>query len=63
MSARLLRSLPEPLARSERRRAAELEFGQDLAARYASLSDPTLRARAASTRSCGRSTWCSRSRC
>ncbi len=49
MSARLLRSLPEPLARSERRRAAELEFGQDLAARYASLSDPTLRPRRVDT--------------
>jgi len=45
MSARLLRTLPEPQGRSQRRRAAELEFGQDLAARYASLADPTLRPR------------------
>ena len=45
MSARLLRTLPEPRARAERRRSAELEFGQDLAARYATLGDPTLRPR------------------
>jgi lipopolysaccharide/colanic/teichoic acid biosynthesis glycosyltransferase len=45
VSARLLRSLPEPQPRGERRRSAELEFGQDLAARYASLADPTLRPR------------------
>ncbi len=45
MSARLLRTLPEPQDRSERRRAAELEFGQDLAARYATLGDPRLRPR------------------
>lgn len=45
MSARLLRTLPEPQPRSERRRAAELEFGQDLAARYAALADPALRPR------------------
>lgn len=45
MSARLLRALPEPQGRSERRRSAELEFSQDLAARYAALSDPTLRPR------------------
>ena len=45
MSARLLRALPEPRRRSERRRSAELEFGQDLAARYAALGDPALRPR------------------
>ena len=45
MSARLLRALPEPEGRSERRRSAELEFSQDLAARYAALGDPALRPR------------------
>ena len=45
MTARLLRSLPEPQARSEHRRSAELEFGQDLAARYATLGDRALRPR------------------
>ena len=45
MSARLLRALPEPQGRTDRRRSAELEFSQDLAARYAALSDPTLRPR------------------
>lgn len=45
MSARLLRALPEPRSRAERRRSAELEFGQDLAARYATLADPALRPR------------------
>ncbi len=45
MSARLLRALPEPQGRTERRRSAELEFSQDLAARYASLRDPALRPR------------------
>jgi lipopolysaccharide/colanic/teichoic acid biosynthesis glycosyltransferase len=45
MSGRLLRTLPEPQARAERRRSAELEFGQDLAARYAALADPALRPR------------------
>jgi lipopolysaccharide/colanic/teichoic acid biosynthesis glycosyltransferase len=45
VSARLLRSLPEPQGGSERRRSAELEFGQDLAARYATLADPALRPR------------------
>ncbi|HEV2786823.1 MAG TPA: sugar transferase, partial [Solirubrobacteraceae bacterium] len=45
MSARLLRALPEPWGGEERRRSAELEFGQDLAARYATLGDPTLRPR------------------
>ena len=45
MSARLLRALPEPQGRTERRRAAELEFSQDLAARYAALGDPALRPR------------------
>jgi lipopolysaccharide/colanic/teichoic acid biosynthesis glycosyltransferase len=45
VSARLLRTLPEPQGRSERRRSAELEFGQDLAARYAALADPALRPR------------------
>jgi lipopolysaccharide/colanic/teichoic acid biosynthesis glycosyltransferase len=45
VSARLLRTLPEPQDRRERRRAAELEFSQDLAARYAALGDPALRPR------------------
>ena len=45
MTARLLRALPEPRGRTERRRSAELEFGQDLAARYAALADPVLRPR------------------
>ncbi|MDP1850700.1 MAG: sugar transferase [Solirubrobacteraceae bacterium] len=45
MNARLLRTLPEPEGRSERRRSAELEFSQDLAARYAALGDPALRPR------------------
>ena len=45
MSTRLLRALPEPEGRSERRRSAELEFSQDLAARYAALRDPALRPR------------------
>ena len=45
MSGRLLRTLPEPRSRAERRRAAELEFGQDLAARYATLGDRALRPR------------------
>ena len=42
MSARLLRALPEPWGREER---SELEFGEDLAARYATLEDPALRPR------------------
>jgi lipopolysaccharide/colanic/teichoic acid biosynthesis glycosyltransferase len=45
MSARLLRALPEPHHAAERRRSAELEFGQDLAARYATLGDRALRPR------------------
>jgi lipopolysaccharide/colanic/teichoic acid biosynthesis glycosyltransferase len=45
VTARLLRTLPEPQGRAQRRRAAELEFGQDLAARYAALADPALRPR------------------
>ena len=45
MRARLLRTLPEPEAKEERRRSAELEFGQDLAARYATLGDRALRPR------------------
>jgi lipopolysaccharide/colanic/teichoic acid biosynthesis glycosyltransferase len=45
VSARLLRALPEPEGRSARRRSAELEFSQDLAARYAALGDPALRPR------------------
>ena len=40
-----MRTLPEPQDRSERRRSAELEFSQDLAARYAALGDPALRPR------------------
>ena len=45
MTARLLRSLPEPQGRADRRRCSELEFGRDLAARYQSLADPLLRPR------------------
>jgi lipopolysaccharide/colanic/teichoic acid biosynthesis glycosyltransferase len=45
VSARFVRTLPEPQDRSERRRSAELEFSQDLAARYAALGDPALRPR------------------
>jgi len=45
VTARLLHALPEPQGREERRRSAELEFSQDLAARYASLGDPVLRPR------------------
>ena len=42
---RLLRTLPEPQSGAERGRSAELEFGQDLAARYATLGDRALRPR------------------
>ena len=45
MTARLLRTLPEPQGAAERGRSAELEFGQDLAARYATLGDRALRPR------------------
>ena len=45
MTARLLRTLPEPEDRAAQRRSAELEFGQDLARRYATLGDPSLRPR------------------
>ena len=45
MTARLLRTLPEPQDAAERGRSAELEFGQDLAARYATLGDRALRPR------------------
>jgi lipopolysaccharide/colanic/teichoic acid biosynthesis glycosyltransferase len=45
VTARLLRSLPEPRDGAQRRHAGELQFGQDLAARYASLADPVLRPR------------------
>jgi lipopolysaccharide/colanic/teichoic acid biosynthesis glycosyltransferase len=45
MMARLIRTLPEPQGAPARRRGAELEFGQDLAARYAALADPALRPR------------------
>jgi lipopolysaccharide/colanic/teichoic acid biosynthesis glycosyltransferase len=45
MTGRLLRTLPEPQARADRRHAAELESGQDLALRYAALVGPALRQR------------------
>ena len=45
MTTKLLRTLPEPQRRSDRRRSAELELGQDLAARYATLGDRVLRPR------------------
>ena len=45
MTARLLRTLPEPQDAAERGRSAELEFSQDLAARYATLGDRALRPR------------------
>ena len=44
-----LRSLPEPYGSAQRRRAAQLEFGQDLAARYATLGDRALRPRRVDT--------------
>jgi lipopolysaccharide/colanic/teichoic acid biosynthesis glycosyltransferase len=42
MTARLLRSLPEPSAPGEARRSAQLEFGEILAQRYASLDGQVL---------------------
>ena len=45
MTARPLRTLPEPAAASERRRTAELECGQDLATRYATIAGLELRPR------------------
>ena len=45
MTGRLLRTLPEPQDAAERGRSAELEFSQDLAARYATLGDRALRPR------------------
>ena len=45
MTPRLLRALPEPQDAAERGRSAELEFTQDLAARYATLGDRALRPR------------------
>jgi lipopolysaccharide/colanic/teichoic acid biosynthesis glycosyltransferase len=42
---RLLPTLPEPEGRADRRRDAELEHGQHLAARFASRVGPELRAR------------------
>jgi lipopolysaccharide/colanic/teichoic acid biosynthesis glycosyltransferase len=49
MTARLLRTLPEPQHAEVRGRSAELEFGQDLAARYATLGDRALRPRRVDT--------------
>jgi lipopolysaccharide/colanic/teichoic acid biosynthesis glycosyltransferase len=45
VTARLVRTLPEPQGPRERRRATELELGQDLAARYASIGAQELRPR------------------
>jgi lipopolysaccharide/colanic/teichoic acid biosynthesis glycosyltransferase len=45
VTTRLLRTLPEPQGQADRRRSAELEFGPDLAARYATLGERTLRPR------------------
>ncbi|MFP5363749.1 MAG: sugar transferase [Thermoleophilia bacterium] len=45
MTPRLLRALPEPQDAAQRGRSAELEFTQDLAARYATLGDRALRPR------------------
>jgi lipopolysaccharide/colanic/teichoic acid biosynthesis glycosyltransferase len=45
MTARPLRTLPEPGATSDRRRTAELERGQDLAVRYAAIAGLELRPR------------------
>jgi lipopolysaccharide/colanic/teichoic acid biosynthesis glycosyltransferase len=42
MTARLLRALPEPGDAAEARRAAQLEFGEILATRYASLDGEAL---------------------
>jgi lipopolysaccharide/colanic/teichoic acid biosynthesis glycosyltransferase len=45
VKARLLPTLPEPEGRADRRRDAELEHGQHLAARFATRVGPELRAR------------------
>jgi lipopolysaccharide/colanic/teichoic acid biosynthesis glycosyltransferase len=45
VTAKLLRTLPEPQGIRDRRRAAELELGQDLAARYATIGGQELRPR------------------
>ena len=45
MTARLLRTLPEPQSIRDRHRGAELELGQDLAARYATIAGHELRPR------------------
>ena len=45
MTARLLRTLPEPRTEADARRSAQLELGQDLAARYAQLAGLELRPR------------------
>jgi lipopolysaccharide/colanic/teichoic acid biosynthesis glycosyltransferase len=45
VTARLLRTLPEPRTEADARRSAELELGQDLAARYAALAGLELRPR------------------
>ena len=45
MSARRLRTLPEPQTARDRRRTAQLERGQDLAARYAAIATHELRPR------------------
>jgi lipopolysaccharide/colanic/teichoic acid biosynthesis glycosyltransferase len=45
MTSRLLRTLPEPRSEGELRRSAELESGQQLAARYAAIGGAELRPR------------------
>jgi lipopolysaccharide/colanic/teichoic acid biosynthesis glycosyltransferase len=45
VTARLLRTLPEPRTEADARRSAQLELGQDLAARYAQLAGLELRPR------------------
>jgi lipopolysaccharide/colanic/teichoic acid biosynthesis glycosyltransferase len=49
MTARLLRSLPEPRSAGEARRSAQLEFGELLAERYARLDGETLAPRPVDT--------------
>jgi lipopolysaccharide/colanic/teichoic acid biosynthesis glycosyltransferase len=45
VTVRPLRTLPEPQGVSDRRRTAQLELGQDLAARYAAIAGQELRPR------------------
>ena len=49
MTARLMRTLPEPQAASEDARSEQLEFGQELASRYADLDGAVLAPRPVDT--------------